>query len=141
MKRILVALGSSPHAEAVLDTAARLAQAVGAKLVLFRAISGAPDERAILAVPQRSVDEILRSQAHADLNRLARGIDPTLIERITTELATPWDGIVREGKSVDADLIVLGSHEYGQIDRMLGTTASKVVNNADRNVLVVRTPL
>ena len=36
------------------------------------------------------------------------------------------------------DLIVIGSHGYGAIDRVLGTTAAKVVNHADRTVLVVR---
>ena len=36
-----------------------------------------------------------------------------------------------------ADLIVLGSHGYHGLDRLLGTTAGKVVNLARRNVLVV----
>ncbi len=35
------------------------------------------------------------------------------------------------------DLIVLGSHGYGGIDRLLGTTAAHVANRAERNVLVV----
>ena len=37
-------------------------------------------------------------------------------------------------------MIVLCSHGYGGIDRLIGTTASKVVNLADRSVLVVRDP-
>ena len=41
----------------------------------------------------------------------------------------------------DFDLIVIGSHGFGTIDRILGTTAAKVVNHAERNVLVVRTLL
>jgi nucleotide-binding universal stress UspA family protein len=36
------------------------------------------------------------------------------------------------------DLIVIGSHGYDALDRLLGTTAAKVVNHADRSVLVVR---
>jgi nucleotide-binding universal stress UspA family protein len=36
---------------------------------------------------------------------------------------------------------VIGAHGYGKLDRMLGTTAAKVVNHADRNVLIVRDPL
>jgi nucleotide-binding universal stress UspA family protein len=55
-----------------------------------------------------------------------------------THLATPWDGICRAAIELDADLIVLGSHGYGALDRVLGTTAAKVVNHADRSVLVVR---
>jgi nucleotide-binding universal stress UspA family protein len=35
-------------------------------------------------------------------------------------------------------MIVIGSHDYRLIDRIIGTTAAKVVNHADRPVLVVR---
>ena len=35
------------------------------------------------------------------------------------------------------DLIVLGSHGYGTLDMLLGTTAGRVANIATRNVLVV----
>jgi nucleotide-binding universal stress UspA family protein len=34
-----------------------------------------------------------------------------------------------------------GSHGSGGLDRILGTTAAKVVDHADRNVRVVRTSL
>jgi nucleotide-binding universal stress UspA family protein len=35
-------------------------------------------------------------------------------------------------------LIVIGSHGFSGIDRLLGTTAGRVVNHADRSVIVVR---
>jgi nucleotide-binding universal stress UspA family protein len=41
-------------------------------------------------------------------------------------------------RTVDVDLIVLGSHCYHGLDRVLGTVAAKVVNRADRDVFVVR---
>ena len=40
----------------------------------------------------------------------------------------------------DVDLIVLGSHGFDVLDRIVGTIAAKVVNHADRAVLVVRSP-
>jgi nucleotide-binding universal stress UspA family protein len=43
-------------------------------------------------------------------------------------------------RSVEADLIVIGSHGYAGFDRLLGTTAAKVVNHAHCSVLVVREP-
>ncbi len=142
MKRILVGVDGSPRAPTVLAAAARLATIAEAKLVLFRAIALPPElPQEVLAMPTARVEDILRSAAHAELDKLASAIDPALIERITTELATPWDGITREAKKVDADLIVIGSHGYGGLDRLLGTTAAKVVNHADRNVLIIRTPL
>jgi nucleotide-binding universal stress UspA family protein len=39
---------------------------------------------------------------------------------------------------LDVDLIVLGSHGYYGMDRILGTTAANVANLAHRGVLVVR---
>jgi nucleotide-binding universal stress UspA family protein len=142
MKRILVALDASPRAPLVLADAARLAGLTGAKLILFRAI-GVPPEmpREIFANTDVRLEDMLRSNAHHALQDLARAISPELVEQLTTELATPWDGIVRAAKAHDVDLIVLGAHGYGTLDRMLGTTAAKVSNHADRNVLIVRTPL
>ena len=42
------------------------------------------------------------------------------------------------GTRLNVDLIVVGNHRYHGVERVLGTVASRVVNHADRNVLVVR---
>ena len=142
MKRILVALDGSERAPQVLATAARLAELGDAKLVLYRAIGvplDVPPEA--LSLTDVRLEDVLKRNAHEQLDRLASTLPPGLIVSISIEFATPWDGIVRSGRAHDADLIVLGSHGYGAIDRLLGTTAAKVVNHADRNVLVVRTLL
>jgi nucleotide-binding universal stress UspA family protein len=142
MKRILVALDGSPRAPVVLAAAARLAQIAQAKLVLFRAIGLPPEVPAeLLVVPPLRVEDALRAAAHASLEALAASTDRALVESIHTELATAWNGIVDEARRIDADLIVIGSHGYGGIDRVLGTTAAKVVNHSDRNVLIVRSAL
>lgn len=142
MKRLLVALDGSDRAPAVLAAAARLAEMCDAKIVLFRAIGLPPDlPKELLGVPPLRVEELMRASARGELERLASTLKAGLIEAISTELATAWDGIVGEARRVDADLIVIGSHGFGGLDRLLGTTAAKVVNHADRNVLIVRTPL
>jgi nucleotide-binding universal stress UspA family protein len=142
MKRILCALDGSPRAPIVLAAAARLAELADAKLVLFRAVSlpvELPSE--VMRVTDRSLEDVLRRKARTDLEGVAQGLRPGLVEKYVVELATGWDGICRAAIEQQVDLIVLGSHGYGGLDRLLGTTASKVVNHADRNVLVVRTPL
>lgn len=142
MKRILVALDGSPRAPKVLEAAARLAELAGAKLVLYRAISVSPDlPREALVETDTRLEDILVANARTDLARIAEQLRPELVEHIVTAFAIPWDGICRAARERDADLIVIGSHGYGGIDRILGTVASKVVNHADRNVLVVRGPL
>jgi nucleotide-binding universal stress UspA family protein len=142
MKRILVALDGSPRADTVLAAASELAQLTRAKLVLFRAIS-VPVELPLdmLALPPVDVERELTRAARASLDRAATTIAPELVDSIETRVGTAWDAIVRTGRELGTDLIVLGSHGYGGLDRLLGTTAAKVVNHADRNVLIVRNAL
>jgi nucleotide-binding universal stress UspA family protein len=142
MKRIFVALDGSPRAPTVLEAAARLAELAGAKLVLYRAISVSPDlPREVLIETDTRLEDTLIANARTDVARIAERVRPELVEKVVTAFAIPWDGICRAARECDADLIVIGSHGYGGLDRILGTVAGKVVNHADRNVLVVRNPL
>jgi nucleotide-binding universal stress UspA family protein len=139
VKRLLVALDGSPLATQVLATATRVAGANGAKLVLYRAVGLVPDmPMEVLNTLDGTLDELLLRNARNDLRRIAESTPPEVIDRIETDLASPWDGICRAAVRLDCDLIVIGSHGYSRFERVLGTTASKVVNHADRDVLVVR---
>jgi nucleotide-binding universal stress UspA family protein len=53
-------------------------------------------------------------------------------------VGTPWQAICEMAKTENVDLIMVGSHGYQGLDRLIGTTAAKIVNHADRSVLVVR---
>lgn len=142
MKRIFVALDASARAPTVLATALRLAEMADAKLVIYRAIGVPPDmPLEVFEMTDARLEDFLRQSARASLASLTKDIPAERIERVITTLATPWDGICRSARECDADLIVLGSHGYSGLDRLLGTNAGKVVNHADRNVLVVRTVL
>lgn len=142
MKRILVAIDSSTRAPIVLAAALRLSELANAKLVVFRAIGVPPDmPRDLLKVTDLRLEDVLQNNAHTDLANVLRDVPPDRIEKILTAFATPWDGICTAAREQDADLIVIGSHGYSGLDKLLGTNAGKVVNHADRNVLVVRTPL
>jgi len=145
VKRIFVALDGSPRAPQVLAAAVRLGELTGAQLVLYRAISVTPDLpreafAPFIGADTRLEDFLIHSARH-ELSRLAETVAPGRIEQLVVGFAIPWDGICREARERDADLIMIGSHGYGGIDRLLGTVAAKVVNHADRNVLVVRTAL
>jgi nucleotide-binding universal stress UspA family protein len=142
VKRILVALDGSARAPQVLQAAVRLADMSGSKLLLYRAI-GIPYHlpREVLLSDESSVQDVLVRLARSDLERLAETAPPAMLEGILTSLAIPWDGICTLAKERDVDLIVIGSHGYGGLDRLIGTVAAKVVNHADRNVLVVRSTL
>ena len=141
MKRILVALDGSKRSTVVLTVAARLATLANAKLVLFRAINIPTEMTQEILAATTGMEDLLTRKAYEDLSAMAKTLPEGLIETITTDIASPWDGIVRAGRTHDVDLIVLGSHGYGGIDHLLGTTAAKVANHADRNVFIVRTLL
>lgn len=139
MERILVALDASPRAADVLAAAVELAQRSGAKLRLLRAV-GLPPELPpnAWALPQSQIVETFLATAKADLERLAAAVPPELLDGATAQVGVPWDAICSYAREHDVDLVVIGAHGYGLIDRILGTTAAKVVNHADRSVLVVR---
>ncbi len=142
MKRILVALDGSSRAGVVLDAAVRLADMADAKLVLFRAVGSQPDlPHEVFELTDKRLEDVLLQNAKTEVARLAKDLPANRLEAIVTSMATAWDGICRAASEQAVDLIVLGSHGYGGLDRLLGTTAAKVVNHADRNVLIIRTAL
>jgi nucleotide-binding universal stress UspA family protein len=139
MKRILTCLDGSQRAPYVLATAVTLARSMGAKLRLFRAVS-IPSEvpPRLYSVSPNDLPGILLESAKSELSELARDVPPELIDGLEVHIGSPWDAICAAAHSTDADLVVIGSHGYGALDRVLGTTAAKVVNHVDRSVLVVR---
>lgn len=141
MKQILVALDASPRAAHVLAEAVELARRTQAKLRLLRCVGLPPELPASLwALPTAEVTETFLAAAKRDMEDAAATVPPELLEGAYAQVGAAWDGICSTAREHDVDLIVIGAHGYGLIDRLLGTTASKVVNHADRSVLVVREP-
>lgn len=139
MNRILVCLDGSRRAPFVLETAADLARKTGAKLLLFRAVGVPPEiDQADVAHAAMGLVETLVAKAKRELADLAKVLPTEMIETTEVRIGVPWDAICREAKDRSCDLIVIGSHGYSGLDRILGTTAAKVVNHADRSVLVAR---
>jgi len=139
MERILVGLDASSRAPDVLATAADLARRVGGKLILFRAV-GVPHEipAEAYSMTPASLAELLERDAKDYLTKLAKDVPAELIEDIVVHVGTPWQGVCAAADQRKVDLIVIGSHGYAGLDRLIGTTAAKVVNHAKQSVLVVR---
>jgi nucleotide-binding universal stress UspA family protein len=139
MKKLLVCLDGSPRETSVLNAAIALARNSGAKLLLFRSFgipAELPTEAYSMAVDD--VPMLLEKHARAALEALEKSVPPELRDGVKVELGIPWQSIERAAAAEGVDLIVIGSHGYQALDRVLGTTAAKVVNHADRSVLVVR---
>ena len=140
MKKILTCLDTSPRAERVLAAAIDLAQRTGAKLTLFRSVGLPPDiaRYDVIGVSPNELVERMLARATESLSKYRADVPADLLDSVEVRVGTPWDAICSEAKALDVDLIMIGSHGYGGLDRLLGTTAAKVVNHADRSVLVVR---
>lgn len=141
MKNILVALDGSPRARLVLDSAIRLAKSMDAKITLHRSV-GIPPEIPLNLYLGSTGDlaGVLLDNAKKELAEFSALVPPELLGGEHVMVATAWDGICRTAAEMNADAIVIGSHGFGGLDRLLGTTAARVVNHADCSVLVVRPP-
>lgn len=141
MKKVLVGLDGSDRERGVLDAAVGLCRKAAAKLLLFRSV-GFPHEVPVEAYSMSPDDllKLLEKGAVDALEKLQADVPPELRGGVRVLIGTPWQSIEKAAREADVDLIVIGSHGYQTLDRVLGTTAAKVVNHADRAVLVVRAP-
>jgi nucleotide-binding universal stress UspA family protein len=139
MKKILVALDGSPRESGVLDAAIALGRKSGARLILFRSV-GIPIELPADAYSMaiEEVPKLLERHATSALQLLEAKIPETLRGGVRVMIGTPWRSIEEAAQKENVDLIVIGAHGHQGLDKLLGTTAAKVVNHADRAVLVVR---
>jgi universal stress protein F len=140
MNRILVCLDSSPRAPHVLAAAVDLAQRTNSRLTLFRSVGLPPeiDQESLIGVKPAAVIDRLVGAAQQDLLRFRDDVPSDLLDVVEVKVGTPWTAICAEAEATKADLIVIGSHGYAGFDRILGTTAAKVVNHAKCSVFVVR---
>jgi universal stress protein F len=139
MDRILVGLDASPRSVGIIEAATELARRTGGKLILFRAV-GVPHEIPVEAysMTPASLAELLEREAQKYLDQVAAALPKGMVALTTVHVGTPWQGICAAADQHAADMIVIGSHGYSGLDRLIGTTAAKVVNHAKQSVLVVR---
>ena len=135
--KILAAVDSSPRARAVVDTAAEVADKFAGEVHLFRVITLPPEFPAAARNPPDDLERTLCEQARRELTILAGDHRRIVIDPPEAGPREPWRAILDRAKVLGVGLIVIGSHGFGGWDRVLGTTAGKVADHADRPVLVV----
>lgn len=138
IKTIVVGLDGSPRADGVLGYAESLAGVTGARLVLVQVAGIPPEMELAWPLSDRPLESAIRGQARAYLEACARRLPPELLGGVRVAQGVPWQALCAVASDENANLIVIGSHGYGALDHLTGTTAAKVVNHADRPVLVVR---
>lgn len=141
MNTILVALDGSPRAAGVLERGIAIARSQDAQLVLMRSV-GIPAEvpQDLWRVTEEPLLDYLRRDAGEYLARSEARVPAQMRGGTRVIVGAPWQAICETARDLRADLIVIGSHGYSGLDKLLGTTAGKVVNHASCSVLVVREP-
>lgn len=85
--------------------------------------------------------EAIAENAVSRAEEIVRAAFQDSAKKILTNVivGNPKEAIVHDAKKFGADLIVLGSHGYGFLDRiLLGSVSNAVLNHAHCSVLIVR---
>lgn len=111
-----------------------------ARLTLFRSVGVPPEivQEDMIGISPDALRDRMLAKAKLWLSRAVEDVPPELVDAVVVKPGVPWSAICEEAKAIHADLIVLGSHGYSALDRILGTTAAKVVNHSECSVMVVR---
>ncbi|HEY8925071.1 MAG TPA: universal stress protein [Polyangia bacterium] len=134
---ILAALDESTRAPAVFAAALGHARAFSARLHLMRVLAYPPE----IAPAGHTVPDGLELKLEQDARGELRGLmeeaaDVDFGGEIVAP-GDPWRRILDVADQLGVDLIIIGRHRHHGMERLLGTTASKIVSHARRDVLVV----
>ena len=150
--KILVAIDDSKFGRNALEKALKIIDLQEATFLLL-SIEESTAMPSISSIPGIFEDEpVLEMQSQADLiqaeeQRIASVLDwaeqvcqEAGVQAISrTEFGDPKHVICRIAQEENCDLIVVGSHGYGRVERaLLGSVSDHVVHQAQRPVLVVR---
>jgi len=142
--RIVVPTDFSACAEEAWGLAQRLSRALGSELVLAHVLVETPlyDEGPFTMERTRKVYEAARQWAEETIEHWASAArDKGLKVRTVLRTGVPHREIVALATDERADLVLIGTHGRGGLDRaLLGSVADRVVRLAPCPVLTVRQP-
>lgn len=142
--RLVVPTDFSDCADEAWRLACRIAATSGGELILTHVLTEAPrfSEGPFSMATSRQVHEAARQWAEGVLEqRVAKARAEGLSARVALRSGVAYTEIVALARDERADLIVIGTHGRGGIDRvLLGSVADRVVRLAPCPVLTVREP-
>jgi nucleotide-binding universal stress UspA family protein len=134
IRRVLVAVDTSSAARPTLDAACRFADLFDAELRVLHVIEPLPilPEVPMTTEPQ-AYEQLLEGECTEKIWPL---VDPSA-EKVLRH-TTPEAGIAGEAKSWEADLVVVGSHGKGFVQRMLvGSVTERLLHHLPAPLLLV----
>jgi nucleotide-binding universal stress UspA family protein len=140
-RRVLVAVDLGEESRHLVEAGKALAGPKG-ELTLLHVIDVAPEYGLYgvpLVIPAESLDAA-REWTEGALERLAKGVDPKVLQPLKVLAGRPAERILATEKELAPDVTVVGTHGRHGLDRlMLGSVAERVVRRATGPVLVVPT--
>ncbi|PSQ03885.1 stress response protein [Halobacteriales archaeon QS_6_71_20] len=138
--RILVPTDGSDGVERAVRHAVDLAVRHGATVHALYVVNSASYAGMPMESSWEGIDELLRSDAEDAVSLVeAVGDDHDVPVETAIVDGSPSAEIVRYAEDADCDLVVMGTHGRGGIDRLLlGSVAEKVVRASSVPVLTVR---
>ena len=138
-RKVLVAVDREPVAVRAAEIGVDLAQALGAEVAFITVVDSA------LAYPGDTgtpASELIAA-AKLDANRLVTSLRQRLLPHSSAidfiQVGAPSEEIVKVAKEWSADLLVIGSHGRGGMQRaLLGSVAETVMRHAPCPLVVVR---
>ncbi|MFB6185856.1 MAG: universal stress protein [Halobacteriaceae archaeon] len=139
-ERILVPTDGSAGMERVIEHAVELAADQGATIYAVYVINTASYASLSMDSSWEGVAEMLEQEGETALEEVIEIAETRDVSVETIELSgTPSQEIVRYAQDKECDLIIMGTHGRGGIDRLLlGSVAEKVVRTATVPVLTMR---
>ena len=140
IKNLLCAVDRSPSSLQALGYAIAIARWQSARLNVLEVIEGPTPPRANRAPKQYDVPKDIRRNVETDLKRvLVARRTSDIKSAIVVRAGNVVQEILAEAKSSQSDLLVMGSHGRGAVQRLvLGSVAERVLRLAPCPVLTVR---
>ena len=145
--KILLAVDGSPCSDVAVEEIANRPWPKGSLVRVLNSyeipLPPTPEGWALPANYFDEMDQAIRKQSHSIVDRAAEilrtKLDKTM-EVVKLSVPGPPRGVILdEAETWGADLIVIGSHGYGRLERLLlGSVSQSVVSHAKCSVEVVR---
>lgn len=137
-KTILVPIdiyAESPPAQQ-LGVAKRFAEANGGKIIVVYALPVIPGY-AQSVLPSGTRDNVL-AEAKKKLEEIATSTELSDQAELVLLEGNPARAILDHANEIEADLIIMASHDPNITDYLLGSTASRVAHHAHCSIFIVR---
>ncbi len=131
--------GTNQQTIKAIKTSVELATTYQARLHILTVLPGFGSPMVASYFPKQDLNEIL-DNIYLKLRQM---VEPHIPDDLNVKLraveGTPHQAILKEAKRIQADLIVLPSHDPKRMERFfLGSVAAKVVERSHVSVMVIR---